>query len=394
MMCISPLLSQDSLKLMTYNLLNFPDINPSRISHLKTVLQYVQPDILIVNELNTEAGANDILVQCLNQNGISYYSRALYDDGFGTDNMLFFDSRKIGLEEQTSIQTNLRPISYYKVFLKDWDLANTQDTTFINLFALHLKASTGYEQMRYEEAKDLRDYIDNNLSGEHILVGGDFNVYKSTEACLKVLIDSGMHQLYDPIQVSGKFQDNASYSTIHTQSTRTTEIDDGAAGGLDDRFDLFLCSEDIYNGTGDLTSIPQEYKAIGNDGQHLNLNITDPPTISIYPSNLINALYNFSDHLPVVYTLLTNKDLPDGIIENQVDLKWFWDKESMKLKLSDIGQYKIEDISCYNALGQRLEIDISKNKGSLELAFSVEHKGLHIISIKSSKKTFTLKLIL
>ena len=81
-------------------------------------------------------------------------------------------------------------------------------------------------------------------------------------------------------------------------------------------------------------------------------------------------------------------------IENQADVKWFWDKENKTLKLSDVSKYIAEDISCYNALGQRLEIDISKINKNIELSFTKEHTGLHIISFISSEKAFTIKLIL
>lgn len=390
---ISPLKAQDSLQLMSYNLLNYPDVNPSRLPHLKTVLMYSQPDILIVNELNTEAGANNILVQCLNQDGINYYSRAPYMDGFGSDNMLFYDSRKIGLINQSLISTTLRPLSHYHLYLKDWDLEQTGDTAYLDVFSVHFKASTGSqnEHTRYEAAKALRDYIDNNTNGSNIIVGGDFNVYKSTESCMKVLMDSGIHELKDPVSASGNFQDNASYSILHTQSTRTTEIDDGAAGGLDDRFDLFLCSQDIFNGSGNYTSLPMSYKAIGNDGQHLNLNITDPPAISTYPSNLINALYNFSDHLPVSYTLKTNKNLVDGISDKRADIKWRLDKEHGQLYFQ-IKDGAISSISLMDYTGRLIKKKTCNygSEQSLELPSQNHQILLLIIDTNKGQEAFKL----
>ena len=268
MLCISHLNAQDSIRLMTYNLLNYPDANPARISYLKTIMQYAKPDILLVNELNNETGANEVLVNALNTDGINYYSRAQFNNYDIQNNLLYYDTRKVGLLLSDTIDASPRPIYYFKVYLKDWDLAQTQDTTYLHLFSVHLKALASYDEKRYEATKKLRTFIDTELNGEHIFVGGDFNVYKSSEPCLKVLMDSGIHKLYDPISATGTFN-SQSFATIHTQSTRTADPGDGGStGGLDDRFDLFLCSQDVYNGSGDLESLPTEYKALGNDGLH------------------------------------------------------------------------------------------------------------------------------
>jgi hypothetical protein len=70
-----------------------------------------------------------------------------------------------------------------------------------------------------------------------------------------------------------------------------------ATGGVDDRFDLIWPTVNFGDGQG-LDLIPGSTVSVGNDGQHHNLNITDPPTIpegAAYASALIKA----SDHLPV-----------------------------------------------------------------------------------------------
>ncbi len=93
---ISQISAQDSIRLMTYNLLNFPDANPARISYLKTILQYSKPDILLVNELSNETGANEVLVNALNTDGINYYSRAPFHNYDIQNNLMYYDTRKVG----------------------------------------------------------------------------------------------------------------------------------------------------------------------------------------------------------------------------------------------------------------------------------------------------------
>ena len=62
--------SQETFKAMFYNVLNFPLQQPaSRIQHLDVVLNDYLPDLFMICELNTEAGANTILqtMQFINQ---------------------------------------------------------------------------------------------------------------------------------------------------------------------------------------------------------------------------------------------------------------------------------------------------------------------------------------
>ena len=43
--------SQQSIKIMYYNVLNYPGSTAERVSYFKTINQYVKPDILLVNQL-------------------------------------------------------------------------------------------------------------------------------------------------------------------------------------------------------------------------------------------------------------------------------------------------------------------------------------------------------
>ena len=387
--------AQDSIRLVTYNLLNYPDANPARISYLKTIMHYAKPDILLVNELNNETGANEVLVNALNTDGINYYSRAQFNNYDIQNNLLYYDTRKIGLLLADTIDASPRPVYYYKVYLKDWDLAQTLDTTYLHLFSVHLKALSGsaYEQQRYEATKRLRTFIDNELNGEHIFVGGDFNVYKSSEACLKVLMDSGIHKLYDPINATGTFN-SQSFATIHTQSTRTSDPGDGGStGGLDDRFDLFLCSQDVYNGSGDLESLPTEYTALGNDGLHYDVALTDAPPITIYPTELIDALHGFSDHLPVIYDLKTNKDLVDGIeYQKKKALKWHYDRKQSILNIKTPIDNDA-DIKIFNQIGQQIRLNSQAGSKEKNINLSGLPRGTYIIRVMYSGETYNIKCI-
>ena len=54
--------SQETIKTMFYNLLNFPEAPPAdRADILKVILNDYQPDLFMVCELQSEEGANSIL---------------------------------------------------------------------------------------------------------------------------------------------------------------------------------------------------------------------------------------------------------------------------------------------------------------------------------------------
>ena len=67
--------SQETFKTMFYNVLNYPIQAPAnRIQHLDVILNDYQPDLFMICELNTEAGA-DVILQTL-QNINPNYQRA------------------------------------------------------------------------------------------------------------------------------------------------------------------------------------------------------------------------------------------------------------------------------------------------------------------------------
>jgi hypothetical protein len=106
----------DTLKVMSYNLLNFPGTAPERIDTLKGILNYVKPDILMVCELISAAGGDDILFNALNVGGVSSYEMAAFSNGPDSDNLVYYNSDKLGLKEQNVIPTALRDINEYVLY--------------------------------------------------------------------------------------------------------------------------------------------------------------------------------------------------------------------------------------------------------------------------------------
>ncbi|MDA7803014.1 hypothetical protein N8987_00365 [Crocinitomix sp.] len=106
----------------------------------------------------------------------------------------------------------------------------------------------------------------------------------------------------------GNWHNNAAFSFVHTQSTRTTDIDGGAFGGMDDRFDFIFIGEDLKSNQNGAKYINESYKVLGQDGKHFNKSLLDLPINESIPADIINKLYYMSDHLPVLLEIEVPKE--------------------------------------------------------------------------------------
>jgi hypothetical protein len=292
--------SQDTLRVMSYNILNYSSGGSysGRYADLREILSYVKPDIVVCSEVLNASGAQLLLDNAFNMAGIGTFSRATFIDGPDTDNSLFYNNSKFVFKQQNQITTALRNITRYRVY----NLISPTDTAWINLFSLHLKASSGFEAARLEECKAMCTFFAGLNSAQNIIVGGDFNFYSSiTETGFQwITSTSCAERLYDPINRIGGWNNNSSFSDVHTQSTRVlTEPDGGSTGGMDDRFDFIFANDNVINGTNYVRYIGTTYTTVGQDMNHFNKAITDPPTNSSVPASVATALYNMSDHLPI-----------------------------------------------------------------------------------------------
>jgi hypothetical protein len=176
------------------------------------------------------------------------------------------------------------------------------------VYSMHLKSgdTTSDENERQEDAEYLRrDFLNDLPQNYHFFLCGDFNIYSSSDSAYQEFL-ADQSSMPPGENNNGKSQDfvgtswtPSSIPLYITQSTRTSDLGDGGAtGGLDDRFDLILCSYALTNSTA-LEYIPSSYTVYGNDGNHYNKAITDSPVYD--PPGIADAtdLLNASDHLPV-----------------------------------------------------------------------------------------------
>ena len=312
--------SPDTIRMMQYNLMYYT--NSSGISdcnsvsnnldakdaNIKTIFQYVKPTVFCVCELGSQNQyADRLLNNAINTDGIDYYRRGpLTNQSGGTiANMIYYDSRKLTLYRSTNITTSYRDINGY-TFYYNADNLGTGDTIFTTFWIAHLKAGSypSNEEARLVQVQKLMSCIANsNLPGNYTF-SGDFNIYHSDEPAYQELTEysNSLYRLYDPVNSPGYWHNNPQFASLHTQSTHSQETDCFSSGGLDDRFDIILVSPYIYYGSDRIHIVEDSYHALGQDGMRLNGTILSPTNNSI-PSEVANALYQQSDHLPVIMDL-------------------------------------------------------------------------------------------
>jgi len=298
---IKILIGQDTVRVVSYNILNYDGTDRSR--HLRLVTSQLNADVLVVQEMISQSGVDSFKISVLENK----YETIPFINGTDTDNHVFYNNNKFSFIGDGYISTSLRNVAIYILRLKSTN-------ELIYFFSAHLKASSGEdnEARRLEEATSIRNYLNQLQSTTNYMLLGDLNLYYSGEPAYQKLIEEDEYngRLYDPIDTPGSWHNNFSYTNIHTQSTRTQELPDGGStGGLDDRFDFILISETLLD-----NFFSGSYTAFGNDGNHFNVSINNGVNSSV-SNDVADALFYASDHLPVIcefiFETATSLDTPE-----------------------------------------------------------------------------------
>lgn len=281
-----------------------------RDTELKTILGYTNPDIFIANELGSSPSNASFLKDFIfNENSDRYLSANYSNNGFSSlTNMLFYDSAKVALLGQDFIDKDLssnnlvRGIDVYKLYYRDPKLSIGADTVYFTILAAHLKAgSTNNDALdRLDATEAIMEYLENHHNVNNVILAGDFNIQANSEPAFQELVNYSdpSENFFDPINQLGGWNNNANYAPYHTQSTHGSSSGCYSGGGLDDRYDLILISEEIKDGTEKVKYVLNSYQAVGQDGNHFNQSVNSGTNSSV-PATIADALYDLSDHLPV-----------------------------------------------------------------------------------------------
>ncbi len=415
--------SMDTLRVMTYNLLNYrnntitgcsnTNNNPTtKEGGLNTIISHVLPDILVCNEIGTSdpAASFRISQNALNQNGRNYYQFTTMQkgqrqiiNGSSTGNMIYWDSRKLELYDNDFIEFDpfnralVRVIDHYTLYYKDPNLSVHADTTFLHIFIAHLKAgnTTSDQNERDWATNAVMAYLDSNNIDGNILLGGDLNLYRSNENAYQNMLNYSLSSLrfYDPINVPGSWTNNSPYAIVHTQSTRTTG-GCGATGGLDDRFDFILASDEIMNGTDSVQYISGSYEAVGQDGQHFNAAVSSGTNNSA-PTAVIQALEAVSDHLPVIMDLEIRLPATTSIKKVKQHSNYIFNnpiEDFLSVSFKDDKQ--VRTVQLIDMSGRILLEKQAENKGRIKLDCSDFKRGVYFLKVVENHNTYSIQKLI
>lgn len=405
--------SRDTIRMMQYNLMYYTnnsgvsDCNSTtnnlnnKDAHIKTIFQYVMPDVFCVCELgSSNQYADRLLDNAINTDGISYYKRGpltSYSGGY-IANMIYYDSRKLTLYNTQTVTTAYRDINGYKFFYNADDLASG-DTVFMTFWIAHLKAGSYASDAaaRLTQVQRLMSKITQLGDPGNHLFSGDFNLYHSDEAAYQEVTNysNSLYRFYDPINSPGYWHNNSQFAALHTQSTHSQNSDCFSSGGLDDRFDFILVSPSIYYGSNKVHIVNGSYHALGQDGMRFNGSIVSPSNNTI-PTQVANALYEQSDHLPVIMDMVIDAHV--GVPDYQPD---FFVKVANPVRnelqielLSEEGGHF--DISVYAMDGRciaQYSEDIIAGGQRLTYPFTAQ-KGIYLVVIRDQNNLKITKKVI
>lgn len=396
----------DTIRHMQYNLLFYTnnatdDCNSStnnldaKDAALKKIVKYVMPDVLTVNEIGKEQMyADRILNNVLNTDNIHYYAYlpavSNSSSTITTGNRLFYDTRKLTLHSSFYVSTSVAYFNAYKMYYNSTQLAQG-DTAYITFIVCHLKAGStdANKATRKSQVQSLMNKLQSLGKADNYVLSGDLNLYGASEDAYQYLIhnSNSLINFYDPISQEGEWHNSYNYSNYHTQSTHDESDGCASAGGMDDRFDFILVSNYINYGLKKVQCLRDTYHALGQDGNHFNGSINY--NNSAVPSTIADALYNMSDHLPVIMdyridaTLGINEqtmvELPVSIanpVHDQLNV-------SMNLLKNDILTFNV--FSMDGKLLKTWEKSVAAGANQLTLDFPFS-PAMYIVRVMDSQK--------
>jgi endonuclease/exonuclease/phosphatase family metal-dependent hydrolase len=329
--------------------------------------------------------------------------------------MVYYNSNKLILEESRVITADTRDINQYTFKINTENAEN--NPVRMEVFVTHLKASTGTSnrQRRLTSIQSFVSYTNTIANDSYVLFAGDFNFYTSNEEGYQYLIDDrnpiimidpidrpappfpddGVDYFYYENYDSTYFWNNSSFADIHTQSTRTSNsglIDDsGSTGGLDDRFDFIMMSEN-FNTSSDLFYINGSYQEIGNNENCYNSFLSNTNCSGTYSQTLRNALIEFSDHLPVVMEIETPENtLSTDVVSSIKFVNSNTTEDYLKIFLTD--NLDKNNIKIYTINGQLIQIKTQVNTSDNSLMIDVRHLSKGIYYLSHQKLNSPLKFI-
>ncbi len=397
--------AQQQATVMSYNVLNFPTGNiAGREDTLRKLINYVAPDLFLIQELKSDSGLQLILNESFADLNSTYEASTFLpqqsnpSSNFKLQQAIIYNSELFGLATEGFLMTSTRDINKFKLYYKSPTLQAGADTIFLYVFVAHLKSSQGAANVaeRLSMAQTFTTHMAYLPPDANVILAGDFNVYTSTEPAYQELLDStNSIRLKDPIDAPGNWNSSSfEPKSVLTQSTRASSIfGDGAGGGVDDRFDFILLSANTFNNWNTVVYEPDSYYAMGNTGTCYNQSIT-ACSGGNWSDEILSSLYFMSDHLPIVLHLnlgvgtvpvseAKERNASAYMNAEALVLDWNWNERVMVRVTDQLGS-----VLFYRAM----ELHTGENR--FDLSMLDLHSGMYVVQAYSKKHQLQVKAII
>jgi len=328
--------AQDTLRVMTYNVLHYGDgcqgSNAFLHQQLKTIVQYEKPDVLGLVKVQTIQTAttgglsrigfaDSILNNSMNAAYADKYEHCpvvnFSGDYDGDMDLLYYDKNKLGYLSVVNLCGTEEDFNLYKLYYKDPNLIATKDTTFL-YFILNHTVSGDDETVRDQQLSTIVKKLKTRFGHlPNLITMGDFNTHSSYEAGYQLLTapsDSSFLFADPPFSPDNKinypadWQNNTSaYASYLNTSTRQTTIPNscGTANGGKNWYIHIFISPWLIKNSNYIKYVPNSYVTIGNDGYRVGKSINDSSVVknTSVPANVLNALFQLSDKYPIMIKL-------------------------------------------------------------------------------------------
>ena len=206
----------------------------------------------------------------------------------------------------------------------------TSQKAVLCCYSTHMKAGTAADDKtrRQTEATNIRNNAELLSPDWSFLLGGDYNIYTNTETAYQELIGSQANnegRFFDPINSTGNWHDSAAYRFVHTQDPVASN------GGMDDRFDQLLVSDNLIEGDGlsyiGNASIPystttwndanHSYRSWGNDGTSFNTGLTTTGNTMVgatIAQAIITCATTAGGHIPLFLDLRVPAEVDSDLV--------------------------------------------------------------------------------
>lgn len=419
--------SQETIKAMTYNVVKFaPSSSTDRQLAHEYIYNDIKPDLLMVQEagINTPdhilGKLNTIENKYLRTTRFNNISNPSDDNG----QLVFYNKNIFELVEEKALAASTRNINQYTFRFKKLDI--NENPVYLEVFVAHLKSSDGRTNSieRNNQISTFIQALNTVDQSRYIILAGDLNLYTSNEAAyINALNGTASIKMKDPIgnaalcetipviDADGSFswstyfptsptsenikyfwRDNINFSSIHTQNPRIS------SGGLDDRFDFILVSENLMNENSNLSYIPNTYLAYGNNGNCLNKDVTDASCTGSYSAVTRQHVNYASDHLPVVMDFQFKSSTLSTYNYSISSISFASSNVTNSSILLNINERILNsELLIYNQLGQVVKSVLIGNQTGLNKQLNIDvsnlHSGVYFITIKSNNLAKPLKFI-